>query len=330
MDRIESSHYANIRENSIHRLDDSLLAILLKDKSSGKNLIWATNTYAWRGIGFQEQDYITINSITGKRGGVIKPRIEKSKKEQLQRIKNKAEVFTPSWVCNKQNNLIDTAWFGHENSFNIETDTGWKTVPDKVTFPNTKDKTWQDYVKANRLEISCGEAPYLTSRYDAVNGMYIEFENRIGLLDRKLRVIGENVSDEQEWYNWVLIAYKSTYGFDFQGDNVLIARENLLFTFIDAYEHQFGTTPTKSYLIEIAKILAWNIWQMDGLKFVIPYSCQPHMNIQTSIFDNEVVNNECPGCAKHDNTKHTGIYCKIMNWPRQHTETFLSQVRRKK
>ncbi len=329
MDKVKEIYDIDIKENAIRHLDNALLAILLKDKSSGQNLIWATDTYAWRGIGFDPQDYITVKAITGLRGNIIKPRTEKSQKEQRQRIKNKAEVFTPSWVCNRQNNLVDNAWFGRVNVFNIETAQGWQTNRDKIAFPTIDVKTWQDYVKANRLEITCGEAPYLTSRYDTVSGKFIELPNRIGLLDRKLRIVSENTNEESEWMKWAVIAYQSIYGFDFQGDNVLIARENLLFSFIDAYIAKFDVSPKNEYLIKIAKILAWNIWQMDGLKYVIPYSCKPKISRQVSLFDEETIREECPGCVKKDNTKHTGIYCKIMNWTRQHTETFISQIGRK-
>jgi len=320
----------DIKENYINLLDSRLLDILLKDKTSGQNIIWATDTYLSYGVGFGRQDFITKERITGRRGYVIKPRTEKSKREQQQRIKNKAEVFTPSWVCNKQNNLIDNAWFGKDNIFNTEMEKGWTTISDKVSFPNTEGKTWQDYVKAIRLEITCGEAPYLTSRYDTVTGNYIEINDRIGLLDRKLRVVNENTESEDDWYKWAVLAFKSIYGFDFQGDNVLIARENLLFTFIDAYIAKFDIPPIKEYLIRIAKILAWNIWQMDGLKYVIPYSCTPRQNLQVTFFDDETTPCVCEGCVKNDNTKHIGIYCKIMNWSRQHTETFISQFGRKK
>lgn len=47
-----------------------------------------------------------------------------------------------------------------------------------------------------RLEISCGEAPYLVSRYDSVTGKTIKIKNRIGLLDRKLRIVSENIEEE--------------------------------------------------------------------------------------------------------------------------------------
>ena len=79
-----------------------------------------TDNYAHRGEGFQRHDHIELSTITGYNGNVIKPRVEKSKKEQIDRIKQKAEVFTPSWVCNKQNNLVDAAWFGSDGVFNDE------------------------------------------------------------------------------------------------------------------------------------------------------------------------------------------------------------------
>ena len=123
----------DIKENSLYRLDHELLTILLKDRSSGKNIIWATDNYAYRGPGFQRLDYIELSAIIGYNGNVVKPRVEKSKKEQLDRIKQKAEVFTPSWICNKQNNLVDNAWFGTEGVFNAEHEQSWITNEDSWT-----------------------------------------------------------------------------------------------------------------------------------------------------------------------------------------------------
>lgn len=317
----------DIKENYIYSLDDKLLEILLRDHSSGKNIIWATDNYKSRGNGYQEYENITLKSITGRNGLVIKPRVEKSQKEQSKRIKDKAEVFTPSWVCNAQNNLIDNAWFGRENVFNTEKDKTWCVNYDKIVFPD--GKTWQDYVKENRLEITCGEAPYLVSRYDTVTGKWIEINDRIGLLDRKLRIINENTEHEEEWFEWTIKAYKATYGFEWQGDSLLIARENLLFTFIDYYVERFGNYPIIERLEEIAKILSWNIWQMDGLKYVIPNSCKPVPKLQMSIFDDEEEREDCPGCAKNDNSKHTGIYCIIKDWEKGKNIKFISLIRGK-
>jgi hypothetical protein len=219
---------------------------------------------------------------------------------------------------------VDNAWLGYENAFNTEHDKTWTTTPEKIKF--SEGKTWQDYVKSNRLEITCGEAPYLCSRYDTVTGEWIELNDRIGILDRKIRVINENVTTKEDWLKWVKKAYKATYGFEWQGDSLLIARENLLFTFIDYYKGRFNEDPDTDTLKEISKILVWNIWQMDGLKFVIPNSCQPVPKAQMSLFDDEETPEPCPGCQKNDAKKHTGIYCKIMDWEKGKSVLFLDLV----
>ena len=302
----------DIKENKIIEIDPSILKILLKDNSSNDNIIWATDDYSFLGDGYAFNNHITIDLITGKNGNIIRPRVEKTKEQQTLRSRNKAEVFTPSWVCNIQNNLIDNAWFGRSNIFNIEDGEKWRIIDSPIVFPN--EKKWQDYVKEQRLEITCGEAPYLVSRYDTVTGKYIPVIERIGLLDRKMRVVAENTDNENDWYLWANKAFKSVFGFDWQGDNVLLARENLLYSFIDYYENKFKKDPSKKYLIEIATILSWNIWQMDGLKFVIPKSCHVENIIEHTLFGEISHEQECEGCKNNVVTKHNGIYSYIMDW----------------
>lgn len=324
----------DIKENYIKDLSQDLLSILLVDHSSKKNIIWATDDYKSRGKGFSAKDQIKIEKITSYYGNLIKPRTEKSKTEIQKRIKNKAEVFTPSWVCNSQNNLVDEAWFGCKPIFNIEEEKSWKVCKDKIVFSNSEGKTWMDYVVANRLEVSCGEAPYLVSRYDTVTGDIIQPDRRIGLLDRKLRIINENAENDNEWLEYVEKAFKSIYGFDWQGDNVLLSRENMLFTFIDYYIKRFNEMPNEDWLKKIADIISWNIWQMDGLKFVIPNSCvkTEQQPIQFSIFeeDNIVKKEECYGCVKNNIHKHTGIYCKVKDWETNRAVKFVNLLGRKK
>ena len=318
----------DIKENYIYHLDNELLTILLRDRSSGKNIIWATDNYSYRGCGYQSYDYITVESITGYRGRIIKPRTEKSKKEQTDRIRDKAEVFTPSWICNKQNNLVDNAWFGTDFVFNTEIDKTWAATTEPIVFPTATGKTWQDYINDVRLEITCGEAPYLVSRYDTVTGYMIEISQRIGLLDRKLRVVSENTNTEEEWLKWAIKAYQNIYGYDWQGDNVLLARENLLFTFIDYYKVKFDKDPEIAILKKIADILSWNIWQMDGLKFVIPDTCKEIEEGQLTLFDDEAEKQPCPGCAKNDPYAHTGVYCIIKDWKANKKVTFVSLLKK--
>lgn len=301
----------DIKEEKILSIDAELLNILLHDNSSNKNIIWATDNYKEYGIGFDFLSEITFNKIIGNYRDIIKPRSKKTSKEKNERIKNNAEVFTPSWICNEQNNLADEAWFGRKNVFNTSSDKKWTTNYNKVEFDKN---TWQDYVKSTRLEISCGEAPYLVSRYDTVTGKSIKIEDRIGLLDRKLRVVSENTEKEEDWIEWAIIAIKNVYGFDWQGDNVLLARENFLYTFIDYYNCKFNKKPKIELVKMVAQIISWNIWQMDGIKYVIPNSCKNENIIEYTLFGETKKEYQCEGCQKGDNKKHNGIYCKIMNW----------------
>ena len=73
------------------------------------------------------------------------------------------------------------------------------------------------------MEVTCGEAPFLASRYDAATGEMIPVARRIGILDRKLRVVSENAATEDEWRKYATHAVQSTYGYEYQGDNLLLA-----------------------------------------------------------------------------------------------------------
>ena len=204
----------DIREDDLLALSAEVLDTLLRDHTTGKNIFWATHDYEALGSEYDYHAQILPSLITGEHGMVIRPRVLKPKEQQTDRAKDMAEVFTPSWVCNAQNNLVDEAWFGRKDVFNVEDHEKhtWKPNPLKIEFP--KDKTWKDYLRATRMEMTCGEAPYLVSRYDATTGEPIPLEQRIGLLDRKLRVISENVDVSGEWLEWAQIAYKNIYGFE--------------------------------------------------------------------------------------------------------------------
>lgn len=141
------------------------------------------------------------------------------------------------------------------------------------------------YVDERRLEITCGEAPYLVSRYDAVSGEPLELKDRIGMLDRKMRVVAETTESEEEWLKWSERAFQSVYGFEFQGDSLLIARENLLASYCDYMEDKLHRQPTEKELINIGKIVSWNLWQMDGLSYTIPYEEAVDPREQMTLFD---------------------------------------------
>lgn len=313
------------RKNT-EKIDLEILNILLKDHTTNKNIIWATDNYKDRGQGYNFEDQIELQSVTGYNGNIIKPRMSKSKKEQEKRIKYNAEVFTPSWVCNSQNNLVDNSWAGEANFFNTEIENGWIIRQEKIKFPTLSGKTWMDYIKDTRLEITCGEAPYLVSRYDNVSGEIIKIEDRIGLLDRKIRVINENIDEQKEWNKWVEIAYQNIYGYEYQGDNLLIARKNLLYDYIDNYKYKFNEEPKKEEIKKIAEIISWNIWQMDGLKFVVPNSCKNEKMVEMTLFGEEIKEYKCSGCNKNISTMHNGQYCIIKDWKTNKKNKFVNII----
>ena len=279
---------------------------LLKDRTTEQNIIFATNIYKEIDSSINEKTQITkayIDKIS------LQPRFSKTLKEKSERTRNKAEVFSPSWICNRMINYYDQEWFGRKNVFNTEKEQEWIISSNPITFK--KSKNWQKYVNSKRLEISCGEAPFIVSRYDAVSGDMIPIKERIGILDRKLRIVNENATDESEWLKWVYKAYKSVYGYELQGDNLLIARINLLITFVDYMQNRWEREPNNSELKTITNIIVWNFWQMDGLTGLIPFEKPKEENHQLDLFG-----------VYEANTVQNNVKCKIFNWTTNKEEFF--------
>lgn len=342
---------ADIKEDDIEHLGhgewfDSILELLLRDQTRGQrvvpiheyegnnyalkhfrhyyHILWATTDYQRRGDGYFPTDEIHPRYITRKNNRVVRPRAVKSKEEQQRRIKQKAEVFTPSWVCNAQNNLIDEAWFGRKNVFNKENkDHTWTTNPKPIRFSKTRGKTWLDYVTERRLELCCGEGPYIVSRYDTTTGEIIPLQDRIGLLDRKMRVVGENAQDLEHWREYAYKAIRSVYGFEWQGDNLLLARENVLVSFMEYYydfceKKGIQSDLSTLSLAHVAYIISWNLWQMDGIRYIIPYTDQeafvgaPKMEFEET--------------APQPKSNPTGIYAKIAQWTGDGRQKYLKPI----
>ena len=298
-------------------VSDNLKA-LLKDKTTKKNIIFATSVYSSKGTPIKETEQITEEILKGFTQYEIQPRVLKNKEQQQERTKAKAEVFTPSWICNKMNNHCDEEWFGRKNVFNTEQEQGWLVNTEKVKF-DTEDG-WKKYVDSKRLEITCGEAPYIVSRYDAATGELLEIRQRIGILDRKLRVVNENTYSETEWFRWVLRAYQSVYGYEFQGDSLLIARINLLITFVDYMQDRWGRVPTEVELRKIVNVIVWNLWQMDGISGTIPFGKPKEEYHQFSLFDFVVADES----RKQDIEEPEEVYCRIYDWRSEKSLTYKS------
>ena len=294
----------------------AVLDTLLKDKSTGKNIIWATDppeelqTVMYEPV--TDRSQITTQQLGLTHYEVVLPRMMKQTDTQQQRTRKKGEVFSPAWVCNKMNNALDADWFrglGAEESagqFTVELPQGWQTVETPVQFPVCKGSTpaWVQYVQSRRLEVTCGEAPFLASRYDAATGEMIPVARRIGILDRKLRVVSENAATEDEWRKYATHAVQSTYGYEYQGDNLLLARVNLLLTYAEHLQARWQRKPTKEELQPIANIISWNLWQMDGLHLSVPGGKPQPETEQLDLFS-------MFGAAE---PQLPTVSCKVKNW----------------
>ena len=97
----------DISESEILEKYPEVLDILLLDQTTKKNIIWATSNYEDLGESYAKTNQIKSELITGINGKVIMPRVQKDQILKQSRVRNMAEVFTPSWICNAQNNLIE-------------------------------------------------------------------------------------------------------------------------------------------------------------------------------------------------------------------------------
>ncbi|MHB9953053.1 restriction endonuclease [Ligilactobacillus murinus] len=291
---IENISTTNIQESFLRETMPEILDILLIDRTTSttrtkNNIIWANENYIQHGFKYYSaKSQMKPNLITGERGQLIKPRALKSRELQKERTKSKAEVFTPTWVVKKQNDEVDK---DYQND-NLET-----------------------YVKRTWIEITCGEAPYMTTRYDMETGDIIPFEERVGFVDRKLKRINSEVEDKAEWQRLVEEAFKSSYGFEWSGDSLLLARENLLYTYRDYYYAKWSEEPLYGLFEDIAEIISYNVFQMDGLKYIIPLSEKKEKIIyqQLSLFDGE---------SEEQWVIKPGRRVKIMNWKTNRMEFF--------
>ena len=202
----------------------------------------------------------------------IMPRAAKSDAEKFSRTRATAEVFTPSTVVKFMVDALDDGRL---------------------------ESRW--------LEVACGEAPFITNRYDAVTGEAVTFDKRVGILDRKLRAIhGDKIPQ-------ALRAVQSVYGYELQGDSLLIARANVLLTFVEF------ARPSAAMLNEAAQIVAQNFWQMDAYAHYDMFNPSPAIKIRNHFakgadpmkFD-FVISNPPYHEEKDDNGRQPPVYNHFM------------------
>ena len=281
-----------------------VLDTLFVDKTTKKHILWGTNAYRAYGERYAQDSEIFVTLVLFNSFDVIKTRARKAVEQQVDRTKLHGEVATPLWVCNKMIDAIDCDWFGIEKLPND----AWQHID--TLFQSTK-KSWMKYVDNKRLEITCGEAPYLIQRYDGTNGNMIPVEERTGILDRKLHAVSAYAATQEKWIHWATRALEATFGYEYQGDNLLIARVNVIKTIIEFYTHKWNEIPDVRILKRLANKVTWNLWQMDGLTDTIP--CHRNFIEEISLFDEPIKNITPSLCKIYDwrNTKKSIVFATM-------------------
>lgn len=251
----------NISDDMIELNRAGLLKKLLEDKTTKGQILWGTDAYRERGPAFEREREIDTSLLLYENAGLLKTRARKAFEQQSERTRQHGEVFTPRWICDVMIDHLDEEWFGVK----------------EIDFLSSMDvlfvkKNWKKYVDSKRLEITCGEGPFLVQRYDVSTGNIIPVPERKGILDRKLQVVSRYAETEEEWKIWAKRAYEATYGYEFQGDNLLISRVNFMMTYREFYQKRWQKEPELSEWEKIENIITWNLWQMDGLTGEIPYA----------------------------------------------------------
>lgn len=193
----------------------------------------------------------TTNSKLNANPNTAIPRYMKASLDQKRRTKDKAEVFTPVSVVKKMNDTFDANY----------------------------NDIYEEYINRRVLEATCGEAPFLTSRYDASSGQQIPCGERVGILDRKLQRIPDGV-DKSEWTALATRSLKATYGYEWQEDSIFLARKNLLLNTIEYHIDRFNELPDQDDIKEWATIISYNIFRMDGVTL-----CIPETNIKSKVMN---------------------------------------------
>lgn len=169
------------------------------------------------------------------------PRYLKRVEDQKSRTDSKAEVFTPYAIVKMMNDMLDKGFHGSR----------------------------ADYIKRRVLEVTCGEAPYLTTRYDASTGEMITIKDRTGLIDRKLHCIPAAIG-KKGYEECITEALKASYGYEWQSDSLYLARRNILMASIEFYVERLGVEPEYDQVLKWANIISYNLIKMDGISMCLP------------------------------------------------------------
>jgi len=233
---------------------------LLRDARTGKNIIFNTSEYKGLGDGFQPGDEVKADINGHKIADWLRPYFARPKDAQKKAKKKYAEVVTPPWLVCYMLNQYERETFGQEIMFSCDPES--KTYG-RIPMVNILSR----YIDLTGCEIACGEAPFITTRYDLKTGDRIELGRRCGILDRKLALVRMWVYAEDAIPYFAFKCLRSTYGYELRGDALAIARWNVYQTFEATFIASLGRILRPEERAEAIDIIAKNIYQYDGRQY---------------------------------------------------------------
>ena len=156
------------------------------------------------------------------------------KQTDTQQQRTWKKVALPAWVCNKMNNALDADWFcglGAEETagqLTVELPKAGRCGNAGVFLVCGAELPGMGSMRrAAAWSVTCGEVS---------SGVPVRCRHRrddpvawrIGILTARCGVVSENAATEDEWRKHATHAVQSTYGYEYQGDNLLLARVNPL------------------------------------------------------------------------------------------------------
>ena len=92
----------------------------------------------------------------------------------------------------------------------------------------------------------------------------------------------------------------------------LLTRVNLLLTYAEHLQARWQRKPTEEEMQPIAKIITWNVWQMDGLHLSVPGGKPQPEAEQLNLFSMFGTMEE----------QTPAVSCKVKNWRSNKTQNF--------
>lgn len=122
------------------------------------------------------------------------------------------------------------------------------------------------YVSEPVLDMGCGEG-LLTARRYADSGLEVPVKARDGLLDGKLRAVGEYSFSPDTWLRYAAGALASCHGYEADGELLLLARCNVLLDWYEHYLDRWKSPPGGRHVAAACRTIAINFRQLPGIPY---------------------------------------------------------------